>query len=84
MPADESIRKRDQERLRQWALKLGSSVQSKETRVTLQYLQALDVCDLLTQSATRQLSSPVRRFFVLASILWLRHFGSHALPRMNG
>jgi hypothetical protein len=53
MPADETIRKRDQERLRQWALKLGSPVQSREVRVTLQYLQALDVCDLLTQSAER-------------------------------
>lgn len=54
MPADETIRKRDQERLRQWALTLGSSIQSREVRVTLQYLQALDVCDLLTQSAERQ------------------------------
>lgn len=54
MPADETIRKRDQARLHQWALTLGSSVQSREVRVALQYLQALDVCDLLTQSAERQ------------------------------
>lgn len=32
---------------------LGPSVQSKEIRVALQYLQALDVCDLLTQSSER-------------------------------
>jgi len=54
MPGDETIRKRDQQRLRQWALTLGSSVQSREVRVALQYLQALDVCDALTQSAERQ------------------------------
>jgi hypothetical protein len=54
MPADEVIRKRDQARLGHWALTLGSSIQSREVRVTLQYLQALDVCDLLTQSAERQ------------------------------
>src|SRR5579864_7140076 len=53
MPADNSIRKRDQERLRHWSLTLGSAVQSRDNRVALQYLQALDVCDLLTQSANR-------------------------------
>src|ERR1700728_3804918 len=94
MPADESIRKRDQERLRQWALKLGSSVQSKETRVTLQYLQALDVCDLLTQSAVRQAefaSAALFRFgldtlaagFWIACVAtdeWLRGEGDAHIP----
>jgi hypothetical protein len=54
VPSDGTIRKRDQERLRKWHLMLGSSVQSRETRVALQYLQALDVCDLLTQSSERR------------------------------
>lgn len=54
MPLDDTIRKRDQERLRKWFLTLGSSLQSREIRVVLQYLQALDVCDLLTQSLERQ------------------------------
>jgi hypothetical protein len=54
VPSDETIRKRDQERLRKWHLLLGSSVHSREIRVALQYLQALDVCDLLTQSSERQ------------------------------
>jgi len=54
VPTDDTIRKRDQERLREWFLTLGSPVQSREIRVVLQYLQALDVCDLLTQSAERQ------------------------------
>ena len=54
MPLDDTIRKRDHERLREWFLTLGSPVQSREIRVVLQYLQALDVCDLLTQSAERQ------------------------------
>ena len=94
MPADESIRKRDQERLRQWALKLGSSVQSKETRVTLQYQQALDVCDLLTQSAVRQAefaSAALFRFgldtlaagFWIACVAtdeWLRGEGDAHIP----
>jgi hypothetical protein len=48
LPRDEKIRQRDQQRLRQWAVTLGPSVQSRETRVALQYLQALDVCELLT------------------------------------
>jgi len=50
----ETIRKRDQERLRHWALTLGSPVQSREVRVALQYLQALDVCEPLIQCAERQ------------------------------
>ena len=54
MSTDDTIRKRDQERLREWFLTLGPPVQSREIRVVLQYLQALDVCDLLTQSAERQ------------------------------
>jgi len=54
VPLDDTIRKRDHERLRNWFLTLGSSVQSREIRVVLQYLQALDVCDLLTQSSERQ------------------------------
>ncbi len=53
MSIDETIRKRDQERLRKSLLTFGSSVQSREFRVALQYLQALDVCDLLTQSSDR-------------------------------
>jgi hypothetical protein len=54
VPINETIRVRDQERLRQWAATLGSPVQSRETRVVLQYLQALDVCELLTQCAERR------------------------------
>lgn len=94
MPADETIRKRDQARLHQWALTLGSSVQSREVRVALQYLQALDVCDLLTQSAERQAelaSAALFRFgldtlatgFWIACIAtdeWLRAEGSVHIP----
>ncbi|HJT68978.1 MAG TPA: hypothetical protein VJ731_02190 [Terriglobales bacterium] len=54
MPRDERIRQRDQQRLRQWGASLGVSVQSRETRVALQYLQALDSGDLLTQCVERQ------------------------------
>jgi hypothetical protein len=94
MPADETIRKRDQERLRQWALRLGSSVQSREVRVALQYLQALDVCDLLTQSAARHAefaSAALFRFgldtlaagFWIACVAtdeWLRGEGDAHIP----
>jgi hypothetical protein len=94
MPADETIRKRDQERLRQWALTLGSSVQSREVRVALQYLQALDVCDLLTQSAERQtelasaalfrfgLDTLARGFWIafIATDEWLRAEGNAHIP----
>jgi hypothetical protein len=54
VPINQTIRVRDQERLRQWAATLGSSVQSRETRVVLQYLQALDVCELLAQCMERR------------------------------
>ena len=94
MPADETIRKRDQERLRQWALKLGSPVQTREVRVGLQYLQALDVCDLLNQSAERQAefaSAALFRFgldtlaagFWIACVAtdeWLRGEGQAHIP----
>jgi hypothetical protein len=94
MPADETIRKRDQERLRQWALKLGSPVQSREVRVALQYLQALDVCDLLNQSAERQaefasaalfrfgLDTLAARFWIacVATDEWLRAEGQAHIP----
>jgi hypothetical protein len=94
MPADETIRKRDQERLRQWALKLGSPVQSREVRVALQYLQALDTCDLLNQSAERQAefaSAALFRFgldtlaagFWIACVAtdeWLRGEGNAHIP----
>jgi hypothetical protein len=94
MPADDTIRKRDQERLRQWSSTLGSSLQSREIRVTLQYLQALDVCDLLTQSAARQAefaSAALFRFgldtlatgFWIACVAtdeWLRGEGNAHIP----
>ncbi len=94
MPADDRIRKRDQERLRQWSLTLGSPVQSRDTRVALQYLQALDVYDLLTQSANRQAefaSAALFRFgldtlatgFWIACVAadeWLRGEGSAHVP----
>ncbi|MGA8429268.1 MAG: hypothetical protein WB729_05575 [Candidatus Sulfotelmatobacter sp.] len=94
MPADDTIRKRDQERLRQWSLTLGSPVQSRDTRVALQYLQALDVCDLLTQSANRKAefaSAALFRFgldtlatgFWIACIAtdeWLRGHGNVHIP----
>lgn len=54
MPINQTIRVRDQERLHQWAATLGSAVQSRETRVLLQYLQALDVCELLAQCMERR------------------------------
>ena len=54
MAADETIRKCDQARLRQWRLTLGYSFQWRELRVALQYSQALDVRDLLTRCAARQ------------------------------
>jgi hypothetical protein len=76
VPADETIRQRDQERLHKWLSTLGSSVQSKEIRVALQYLQALDVCDLLTQSAERQSQFPSAALFrfgldTLATGFWI-------------
>jgi hypothetical protein len=76
VPADETIRQRDQERLHQWLLTLGPSIQSRETRLVLQYLQALDVCDLLTQSAERQLEFPSAALFrfgldTLATGFWI-------------
>lgn len=89
MPADETIRKRDQERLRQWALTLGSSVQSREVRVALQYLQALDVRDLLTQSAERQAefaSAALFRFGLdtLATGFWIACVASDEWLRAEG
>lgn len=54
MSREEKIRQRDQQRLRRWTASLGISVQSRETRVALQYLQALDIGDLLTQCVERQ------------------------------
>jgi hypothetical protein len=89
MPADETIRKRDQERLRQWALSLGSSIQSREVRVTLQYLQALDVCDLLTQSAERQAefaSAALFRFGLdtLATGFWIACIATDEWLRAEG
>jgi hypothetical protein len=89
MPADETIRKRDQERLRQWALTLGSSIQSREVRVTLQYLQALDVCDLLTQSAERQAefaSAALFRFGLdtLATGFWIACIATDEWLRAEG
>lgn len=76
MPRDEKIRQRDQQRLRQWATTLGSSVQSRENRVTLQYLQALDICELLTicmEIRTEFASSALFRFGLdtLATGFWI-------------
>jgi hypothetical protein len=89
MPADETIRKRDQERLRQWALTLGSSVQSREVRVALQYLQALDVCDLLIQSAERKAefaSAALFRFGLdtLATGFWIACIATEEWLRAEG
>jgi hypothetical protein len=89
MPADETIRKRDQERLRQLALTLGSSIQSREVRVALQYLQALDVCDLLTQSAERQAefaSAALFRFGLdtLATGFWIACIATDECFRAEG
>lgn len=94
MPTDDTIRKRDQKRLCEWFLTLGSPVQSREIRVVLQYLQALDVCDLLTQSAERQAelaSAALFRFgldtlatgFWIACVAtdeWLRGQGEGHIP----
>jgi hypothetical protein len=89
MPADETIRKRDQGRLRQLALTLGSSIQSREVRVALQYLQALDVCDLLTQSAERQAefaSAALFRFGLdtLATGFWIACIATDEWFRAEG
>lgn len=76
MPTEQGIRKRDQRRLREWLATLGSSLQSRETRVVLQYLQALDVCDLMTQCTERHAefaSSTLFRFGLdtLAAGFWM-------------
>src|ERR1700733_12486395 len=89
VPADETIRRRDQERLRRWFSTLGSSIQSREIRVVLQYLQALDVCDLLTQSADRQAefaSAALFRFGLdtLATGFWIAFVAPNEWLRGRG
>jgi len=86
---DEAIRKRDQQRLRQWMVSLGSSVQSRETRVALQYLQALDISDLLTQCVDRQddfASAALFRFGLdtLATGFWIACVASEEWLRGDG
>jgi hypothetical protein len=86
---DEAIRKRDQQRLRQWTTSLGSSVQSRETRVALQYLQALDIGDLLRQCVERQddfASAALFRFGLdtLATGFWIACVASEEWLRGDG
>jgi hypothetical protein len=54
MTQEERIHKRDQEETRK-LLPLGDAVKSREGRVKMQYLQALEVCELLDFSAKRTL-----------------------------
>ena len=89
MAKDEAIRKRDQQRLRQWTTSLGSAVRSRETRVALQYLQALDIGDLLTQCVERQddfASAALFRFGLdtLATGFWIACVASEEWLRGDG
>jgi hypothetical protein len=89
MPTDQEIRKRDQKRLREWLGTLGSSLHSRQTRVVLQYLQALDVCDLMTQCTERHAefaSSALFRFGLdtLAAGFWMACVASDEWLRGQG
>jgi hypothetical protein len=75
MTREENIHKRDEEATRK-LLPLGDPVKSREERVKMQYLQALEVCELLDFSAKQNLgfgSAVLFRFGLdtLATGFWI-------------
>lgn len=72
----DNFRKRDQQRLREYISMLGPFVQDREAQVALQYIQALDICQLLVYSAEKTEgvgSAPLLRFglYTIATGFWI-------------